>query len=95
MFQSTPVLVIGLLCLSFNNCKMGVDDSSYHTGLSPRLREAVRVSTQKMLIVVFVVINNEEEAVILNEGCTSESPGALLQTHMLNLARYTESDYRF
>lgn len=32
-----------------------------------------------MLIVVFVVINNEEEAVVLNEGYTSESPGALLQ----------------
>lgn len=33
-----------------------------------------------MLIVVFVVINNEEEeAVVLNEGHTSESPGALLQ----------------
>lgn len=50
-----------------------------------------------MLIVVFVVISNEEEeAVILNEGCTSESPGALSQNiHVLNLARSTESESIF
>lgn len=35
-----------------------------------------------MLIVIFVVINNEEEALVLNEGYVSESPGALSQnTH--------------
>lgn len=80
MCQSSPLLAVRLLCLSFNNCKMGVVDSSYLPGLSQRLHEAVRISAQKMLIVVFVVINNEEEeAVVLNEGYTSESPGALSQ----------------
>lgn len=79
MCQPTPLLAMRLLCLSFNNCKMGVD-SSYLTGLSQRLHEAVHISAQKMLIVVFVVINNEEEeAVVLNERYTSESPGALSQ----------------
>lgn len=49
-----------------------------------------------MLIVVFVVINNEEEAVVLNEGYTSESPGsAFAKIYVLNLARCIESESRF
>lgn len=53
------------------------------------------ISAKKMLIIVFVVDNKEEVAVVLNEGCASESPGGALIKHVLNLAISIESELRF
>lgn len=53
------------------------------------------ISAKKMLIIVFVVVDNEEVAVVLNEGCASESPRGALIKHVLNLAISIESELRF